>query len=437
MLSTTYSIYHDSVSGTTIPRTSQYSIPLLLHDHINTIQPTTAFQLRKLGPKSSRKSTSSSTRSVTKRQSNCDPNSVTPSCIQSYYNVDYTGTGQSSLAVSAFQSVDASHSDAATFLQQYDSQANGNDFTDVSVSSGTNDGGASGEGNLDTQTALGLGYPNPVSFLATGPGGQTESDFQDALVNFGNYLNSASNPPNAVSTSYGDEEPNFSDNYLDSLCNEFMKAGSLGISVFFSSGDSGVGGNDESSCPNGYIPIFPASCPYVTAVGATQFANGGEKVAVFAEPGQPTGGSGGGFSNYFTAPSYQTSVTQAYINGLNGVASGQYNANGRGYPDVSLIGLNLDIVISGQTQQIGGTSASSPEWAALISQINDYRISQGSSTLGFLNPALYSASSSSFYDITSGSNMGCGTNGFPAATGWDAATGLGSMNFGELRQALG
>lgn len=95
-------------------------------------------------------------------------------------------------------------------------------------------------------------------------------------------------------------------------------------------------------------------------------------------------------------------------------------------------------IYQGQVEQIGGTSASFPEWASLISQINDYRISEGKSTLGFLNPALYSADySTSFYDITSGSNEGCNTNGFPAATGWDAATGLGSMNFANLRKALG
>lgn len=104
---------------------------------------------------------------------------------------------------------------------------------------------------------------------------------------------------------------------------------------------------------------------------------------------------------------------------------------------MSLIGLNLDIIYEGGLNQIGGTSASTPEWAALISQINDYRISQGKSTLGFLNPALYSAPSSSYFDITEGSNVGCNTKGFPATTGWDAATGLGTINFANLRQALG
>jgi tripeptidyl-peptidase-1 len=71
-------------------------------------------------------------------------------------------------------------------------------------------------------------------------------------------------------------------------------------------------------------------------------------------------------------PSYQSSDVQNYISGLNGDSNGLYNSNGRGYPDVSLIGLNLDIVYQGSVTQIGGTSASSPEWAALFRSIRQY-----------------------------------------------------------------
>lgn len=246
-MSTKYTLYKDA-SETSIPRTSEYSILLALQDHIDTIQPTTAFQLKKLDPRVTGNST------LTKRQnSNCNPNNVTPSCIQSYYNVDYTGSsGQSTLAVTGFQGIVASHEDAASFLQQFDSQASGNDFTEISVSSGTTGDTANPEGNLDTRSILGLGYPNTAQFLSVGPSEQTEQGFQDELVNFGNYLNSSSSPPSVVSSSYGDGEENYSNNYLNSLCNEFMKAGSQGISVLFSSGDSGVGGNGETDCSNGY-----------------------------------------------------------------------------------------------------------------------------------------------------------------------------------------
>lgn len=243
MLSTTYTLYKDA-SGNSLPRTSEYSVPSLLQDHINTIQPTTAFHLSKFTSQVADNSTLSMKSDAS---SNCDAKSVTPSCIRSYYNVDYTGTkGQSTLAVTGYQGIVSSHEDAASFLQKYDTQASGTDFTEISVSGGPTGDTADGEGNLDTQSALGLGYPNTVQFLSVGPSDESEQSFQDALVNFGNYLNSASSPPSVVSSSYGDEEENYSNNYLDTICNEFMKAGSLGISVLFSSGDSGVGGNRET-----------------------------------------------------------------------------------------------------------------------------------------------------------------------------------------------
>ena len=58
-------------------------------------------------------------------------------------------------------------------------------------------------------------------------------------------------------------------------------------------------------------------------------------------------------------------------------------------------------------------------FAGVISLLNDYRLSQGKSSLGFLNPLLYSTGLAGLNDITSGSNPGCGTNGFTAVAGWD------------------
>ena len=58
-------------------------------------------------------------------------------------------------------------------------------------------------------------------------------------------------------------------------------------------------------------------------------------------------------------------------------------------------------------------------FAGVVSLLNDYLISKGKSPLGFLNPLIYSKAASGFNDITSGSNPGCGTNGFSAGKGWD------------------
>jgi tripeptidyl-peptidase-1 len=75
--------------------------------------------------------------------------------------------------------------------------------------------------------------------------------------------------------------------------------------------------------------------------------------------------------------------------------------------------------------------------AGVVSLLNDFRLSQGLSSLGFLNPLLYSTGLSGLNDITSGSNPGCGTNGFTARAGWDPVTGLGTLDFGKLQALIG
>ena len=60
----------------------------------------------------------------------------------------------------------------------------------------------------------------------------------------------------------------------------------------------------------------------------------------------------------------------------------------------------------------------------MVSLLNDYLISKGKSPLGFLNPLIYSTGATGFNDITSGSNPGCGTNGFTAGKGWDPVRAL-------------
>ncbi|KAK6428759.1 Tripeptidyl-peptidase sed1, partial [Oleoguttula sp. CCFEE 5521] len=107
---------------------------------------------------------------------------------------------------------------------------------------------------------------------------------------------------------------------------------------------------------------------------------------------------------------------------------GIYNRAGRGYPDFSAIGDNVVIGGQGRFLRIGGTSASSPAFAAILTRINEERIAERKSTIGFVNPALY-AHPEVLHDITVGNNSGCGTPGFYAAPGWDPLTGLGTPNY--------
>ena len=171
----------------------------------------------------------------------------------------------------------------------------------------------------------------------------------------------------------------------------------------------------------------PASCPQgVTAVGGT--TQTGPEVAAQL--------SSGGFSNYYTAPSYQSSQTKAYISSIGTQYSGLYNPSGRGIPDVAAQAESFDIVLDGSGTYVSGTSAAAPTVAGIVALLNDYLVSQGRSPLGFLNPFLYGKGVTGLNDIVSGNNPGCNTNGFSAKKGWDPVTGLGTPNFGKLKSLV-
>lgn len=131
----------------------------------------------------------------------------------------------------------------------------------------------------------------------------------------------------------------------------------------------------------------------MTSVGATELSGtSGETAAAF---------SSGGFSNYFGTPSYQAAAVSSYLSSIGSTNSGRFNASGRGFPDVSAIGNNVEIVVDGRLEPVGGTSCASPIFAATVALINDALIGAGKSPLGFLNPFLY-ANPGAFHDVTTG-----------------------------------
>ena len=204
-----------------------------------------------------------------------------------------------------------------------------------------------------------------------------------------------------------------------------MQLGALGTSILFASGDGGVSGSQSQSCRT-FIPTFPSGCPFLTSVGATTGIT--ETAASF---------SSGGFSNIFARPSYQSSVVSTYLTALGTTNSGKFNTSGRAFPDVSAQGENVEIIVGGSAGTVAGTSCSSPIFASVIALLNDELAEAGKSPLGFLNPFLYSTGASALNDVTTGSNPGCSTNGFPARAGWDPVTGLGTPNYAKLRTAVG
>ncbi|ESK93472.1 hypothetical protein Moror_1753 [Moniliophthora roreri MCA 2997] len=250
-------------------------------------------------------------------------------------------------------------------------------------------------------------------------------------------------PAHVISTSYGYNEADLSPAYTTRQCDEYGKLGLMGVTVLVSSGDSGVAGNGgyclnfdgwDSESGTVFSPGFPVGCPFVTSVGATQMqyrANVYEpEVACETEIY-----SGGGFSNHFAMPDYQREAVSSYLN--SHAYSFPFSAdvwnstgNSRGFPDISANGANYVIASNGVFVLVYGTSASSPVIGAMLSMINDARISAGKKPVGFINPAIYSHQfRSAFNDITSGRNPGCGTLGFSAEVGWDPVSGLGTPKF--------
>jgi tripeptidyl-peptidase I len=108
-----------------------------------------------------------------------------------------------------------------------------------------------------------------------------------------------------------------------------MALGARGISVINASGDGGVRGNHDSlnQCTsNTFLPVFPATCPFVTAVGST----------IGVQPERAINFTGGGFSNFFARPSYQATVVPEFLATIPSNFAGVFNKSGRGYPDVCL-----------------------------------------------------------------------------------------------------
>jgi len=199
------------------------------------------------------------------------------------------------------------------------------------------------------------------------------------------------------SISWGADEANWGAAAGNDIEQAATAATAAGMVVFAASGD-----NDSSDGgPNAANVDLPASAPHVVGCGGTRKTAGDETVWN-DNPGQATGeGSGGGFSTLFTP--------------MPGWQLGAPHGQGRMVPDVAA---NADpvtgyqVVVHGQTQFVGGTSAVAPLYAGLFAAFG--------TKLGFITPKLY-ANSVCFNDITVGDN-----GAFRAGVGPDPCTGLGS-----------
>ncbi|PLW36506.1 hypothetical protein PCASD_06444 [Puccinia coronata f. sp. avenae] len=488
MLNTTYSYYQHNDDGEILLRTESYSLPHQLHSHVELVQPTTMFG-RLTPQKSMQTSTRATSRNVRKHKlikslknqhkrdghqnailplqsssssstSACrDPFvGVTNACLRQLYKTDSYRLKikgkKNKIGVTAYTGQSANFEDLNDFLT-HEGLPSTNNFTVISVNGGfnsqnfTSDQIASHlgvEANLDIQTTMGFTAPMPnvfYSIAGTPPFKDdlfTTSNSNEPYLDWLMYMSSQPDSaiPQVISTSYGDDEQTVPIRYAERVCNELAALGARGVSLIFSSGDEGVGQDGTCVSNDGknttkFIPVFPASCPYVTAVGATQRFHPEEAVSVDG-PGGFT--SGGGFSDYFERPDYQSNQVESYLNFLGSKYTGLYNRRGRAFPDVSAQGAKYLITWQGMHVHVGGSSASAPTFSSVIALLNDDRLSRGLPALGFLNPWLYSQGYKGLNDITIGSSSGCGTTGFAATKGWDPVTGLGTPDFTAMQGVM-
>eukprot|EP00928_Gymnodinium_smaydae_P045330 TRINITY_DN30234_c0_g1_i1.p1 TRINITY_DN30234_c0_g1~~TRINITY_DN30234_c0_g1_i1.p1 ORF type:complete len:818 (+),score=39.04 TRINITY_DN30234_c0_g1_i1:31-2454(+) len=399
--------------------------------------------------------------------------SITVSDVRKLYNVPdgfRNRASQNSQSVANFLNNSASASDTVLFHKAMGMRPQ----PQISLIGG--ECPPSVEGNIDVQWIQAMGDNVRTTSWTQDGGYAAHEPFMEWLVDLAN----TSEPPLVHSISYGENEEDYSLAYENRVNLEFAKLGLRGVTILFATGDTGIqgaaqdGGTPPRCAP--FAAVWPASSPYVTAVGGTMISNhisnvcnvdevysmGTESAMPFGCPETNIGEivcsiergamitTGGGFSARFPRPAYQQSAVTDYLSQISSeVNTSLYNVRGRGYPDISAVGQNVPVFYDKKLVMVGGTSSSSPIVAGLLALLNGERITASLPPLGFINPLLYASyeiSPQVVQDVRVGNNSGGNLlmapndrncpDGFHALPGWDAATGLGSPNFQQMLQHM-
>jgi tripeptidyl-peptidase-1 len=303
MLGTTFKTYSDSAGASKL-RTTEYSVPDHLVDHVNLIAPTTYFgktrasraaKLRGMKVKNSKATSAGAASKMAPLVRREEPasckgtlvyenetfNVFSPDCIREEYNVNgykpWAGSG-SKIAFGSFLNESASFSDLALYEERYHIPSQ--NFSVVLINGGTDlpqppPIADDGEANLDVQNIVSLVHPLPIIEYITGgsppyfpdpvePVGTPNEN--EPYLEFFEYVLSQSSAdlPQVITNSYGDEEQTVPEGYAVRVCNLIGMLGLRGVSVLHSSGDEGVGASclsQDGSAPQ-FNPIFPVRTPF-------------------------------------------------------------------------------------------------------------------------------------------------------------------------------
>jgi pseudomonalisin len=364
------------------------------------------------------------------------------------YSAGINGSGQT---VAIVGRTDIALADVQYFRSFFGLPANDPVFVHNGTDPGDLGGGEEGEADLDVEWSGAVAPNATIKFVISQSTSTTDGVDLSAQYIVNNNL------APAMSTSFGQCESSMGTTQNTFYNNLWSQAATQGISAFVSSGDSGAAGCDggNATTGTGLAVSGLASTPFNIAVGGTQFndtgspstywnaSNNGTNQSsaksyipevAWNESGSVSGGSGlwasaGGVSTIYAKPSWQSCV---------GVpADGK-----RDVPDIALTAAGHDgyLVIQGHTgttsglSSVGGTSASSPSFAGLMALI----VQKTGARQGNANTKFYSLANAQytgapgaatiFHDITSGNNTVPGVTGFNCGTGYDAVTGVGTVD---------
>ncbi|KAI4629381.1 uncharacterized protein J4E87_003645 [Alternaria ethzedia] len=455
MMGTTFKTYQSQARpGVKRTRSLGYSVPVEVRSHIDMIQPTTRFGQMRAEDSQVLTQEIAPFSKLAAVNATCNTR-ITPDCLADLYNFqDYDVSDQANvtIGVSGFLEQYARFNDLDLFTQRFSQSLAGKSFGVQSVNDGPfpqNSSANSVEANLDIQYTAGLVNISTTFYTVPGRGllvpdlDQPDEDDNnnEPYLDFFTYLVGLEDEelPQVLTTSYGETEQSVPAEYAKKVCDMIGQLGTRGVSVIFSSGDTGPGSacqtNDGKNTTR-LQPIFPASCPYVTSVGGTRGV----------EPERAVDFSSGGFSDLWPRPAYQEKAVSDYLGKLGSQWEGLYNPNGRGFPDVAAQGLGFQVVDKGRLSSVGGTSASAPVFASVVALLNNARVAAGMPSLGFLNPWIYEQGYKGLNDIVDGGSRGCTGrsiySGLPTALvpyaswnateGWDPVTGYGTPDFEQL-----
>ncbi len=375
------------------------------------------------------------TRSANRLRRSAQQTGYGPSDLTGAYDetpLQSAGINGSNQTVAIFELDGYQSSDITQYLQNYG-------LSSPSISNVLVDGfnGAAGAGaievDLDIEVVAAMA-PQASQLIYEGPNTtQGVNDTYNQIV--------TDDKAQVMTASWGECEAQSGTSELQTLDSIFQQGAAEGISMFAAAGDSGA-----YDCGDTNLGVdSPASDPYITGVGGTnlQLSSGvyGSE-SVWSDPsatqqGPEGDGGGGGLSSTFTEPSWQTGpgVQNQYSNGNREMpdvtADADPNTGYAVYCTVAAAGCSSSGWI-----EVGGTSAASPLWAGSTAVINQYLQQQGKARVGFYNPTLYQLAATQqahtpFHDITSGNNLY-----YPATTGYDEASGLGSPDIYNIAQDI-